>query len=69
MALSGAKFPQSLTPEDASRWEAHRASRLFEGAGGARTVQALFDEMDLLAETADERGEAVLGALYDYMRK
>ena len=59
-------FPQSLTPEDASRWEAHRASRLFEGAGGARTVQALFDEMDLLAETADERGEAVLGALYDY---
>jgi exodeoxyribonuclease-1 len=26
----------------------------------------LFDELDKLAETADERGELILGALYDY---
>jgi len=59
-------FPQSLSAEEAARWEAHRAARLFDGASGALTVAALFDEMDKLAETAGERGEAILGALYDY---
>jgi exodeoxyribonuclease-1 len=48
------------------RWEAHRAARLFDGDGGALTIERLFDEMDKLAETTDERGEAILGALYDY---
>ena len=47
-------------------WEAHRAARLFEGAGGARTIDQLFAEIDALSETADERAEAILGALYDY---
>ena len=59
-------FPQTLSPEDAARWEAHRAARLLEGEGGARNVDALFEEIDALAETADERAEAILGALYDY---
>ena len=59
-------FPQSLSTEETRRWEAHRVARLMEGAGGALTIQALFDDMDKLAETADEREEAVLGALYDY---
>jgi exodeoxyribonuclease-1 len=60
-------FPETLSPEDAERWEAHRAARLLEGEGGARNVDAFLAELDGLSETADERGEAVLGALYEYV--
>jgi exodeoxyribonuclease-1 len=59
-------FPGSLKLEEAARWEAHRAARLLEGADGARTLEALSAEIDQLVETADERGESILGALYDY---
>ena len=59
-------FLASLSLEDAARWEVHRVATLFDGEGGARTIEALFAEIDALSETADERGEAVLGALYDY---
>jgi exodeoxyribonuclease-1 len=59
-------FPQSLNPEEAQAWEAHRAARLVEGECGGLTLTALFDELDRLAESADEHGEAILGALYDY---
>jgi len=59
-------FPATLTPEEVQRWDAHRAARLLEGAGGARTVEQLFGEIDTLSEAADDRGEAILGALYDY---
>jgi exodeoxyribonuclease-1 len=59
-------FPELLTDEESERWEAHRAERLFDGANGARTVEQLFDQIDQLSEDVDERGEAILGALYDY---
>ena len=59
-------FPDTLSEDEARRWEAHRAARLFEGEGGARTVDQLFTEIDELSETTDERGEEILGALYDY---
>ena len=59
-------FPQTLGPEDSERWEAHRAARLLEGEGGVRNVDTLLEEIDALAETADERAEAILGALHDY---
>ncbi len=59
-------FIETLSPDELERWEAHRAARLLEGEGGARNVDALFAEIDTLAETADERGEAILGALYEY---
>jgi exodeoxyribonuclease-1 len=59
-------FPEGLSDEEAARWEAHRAGRLFDGLDGARTIEQLFDEIDRLSESTDERGEAVLGALYDY---
>jgi exodeoxyribonuclease-1 len=59
-------FPETLSEEEMQIWEAHRAARLFEGAGGARTIDQLFQEIDALSETADERAEAILGALYDY---
>lgn len=58
--------PASLTVEEGARWEAHRAARLLGGDAGALTLTALFDELDKLAESADERGEAILSALYDY---
>ena len=59
-------FPQTLTDGEMQRWNKHRGQRLLEGAGGARNVDALFAKIDELQETADERGEAILGALYDY---
>ena len=59
-------FPQSLNTEEAQRWDAHRAARLFEGEGGARSVESFFAGIDQLSESADERGEEILGALYDY---
>lgn len=60
-------FPDTLTPEEAQHWEEHRAARLFEGAGGARTIAQLFEQIDQLQEDADdERTQDILGALYDY---
>lgn len=59
-------FASSLTAEEQARWEAHRAGRLFEGVGGARSFDQLFGEIDALSENTDERGETILGALYDY---
>ncbi len=59
-------WPETLTAEETERWEAHRAARLLEGEGGARSVDMLFTEIDALSESADERGEELLGALYEY---
>ncbi|CAN7616366.1 exodeoxyribonuclease I [Acidovorax sp. LjRoot117] len=60
-------FPATLSPEEAQQWEAHRAACLFDGQGGARTVEQLFTEIDTLSETAeDDRTQDILGALYDY---
>ncbi|WP_112993185.1 exodeoxyribonuclease I [Herminiimonas fonticola] len=59
-------FPHTLSAEEIQRWEEHRAARLFDGEGGARSIEQLFSEIDRLSETADERGEEILGALYDY---
>jgi len=60
-------FPQTLTEEEMQHWEEHRAARLYDGAGGARTVDDLFAEIDQLQGEADERGEQILAALYDYV--
>ncbi|MES2317648.1 MAG: exodeoxyribonuclease I [Pseudomonadota bacterium] len=59
-------FPQTLNEQEAAQWEQHRAARLFDGAGNARTIEQLFAEIDTLSEDADERAEEILGALYDY---
>ena len=59
-------FPQTLSEAESLRWEEHRAARLFDGAGGARTIEQLFTEIDTLSESVDERGEEILGELYDY---
>ena len=63
-------FPASLSPDEAERWQAHLAARLHEGEGGAQTLAAFMEQIDQLGEKfqerADERGEAILSALYDY---
>jgi exodeoxyribonuclease-1 len=59
-------FPQTLGEAEATYWEQHRAAKLFDGKGGARTIEQLFAEIDALSEDADERAEDILGALYDY---
>lgn len=59
-------YPETLSPADAQRWQAHCAACLIEGQGGARTAEQMFAEIDALSETVDERGEEILGALYDY---
>ena len=59
-------FPDTLSAEEAERWEAHRAARLLEGEGGARNVDQFFAEIDTLAADADERVEELLGLLYEY---
>ncbi|MGS0757710.1 exodeoxyribonuclease I, partial [Roseateles sp. GG27B] len=59
-------FPASLSEAEQQRWTAHCAARLHDGAGGAQTLAAFFEQIDQLSEAADERGQEILGALYDY---
>jgi exodeoxyribonuclease-1 len=59
-------FPTTLDSAEQQRWQEHCAARLFDGAGGARTVAQLHDEIDLLSENVDEQGEEILGELYEY---
>jgi exodeoxyribonuclease-1 len=59
-------FPATLSEAELGRWKEHRIATLHRGGGGGRTLNAFFDRIDELSETADERGEAILGALYDY---
>jgi len=59
-------FPATLEAQDQARWYTHRVACLLDGVGDARTLVAFFEQIDALSEQADERGEAILGALYDY---
>ena len=59
-------FPASLSDDERARWREHCAARLHEGAGGVTTLAAFLARIDELAETADERGQALLESLVDY---
>ncbi|GHD65309.1 exodeoxyribonuclease I [Jeongeupia chitinilytica] len=59
-------FPASLTEAEVERWQLLRGERLFEGRDGYLTLEDYCGRIDTLAETADERGEQILAALYDY---
>lgn len=59
-------FPHTLSAEENAQWQQHCAERLHNGKDAARTLSQLFDSIDNLSETADDRGEGILGALYDY---
>lgn len=56
----------TLSADERARWQAHCAARLHDGAGGALTLEQFFERLDTLAEQADERGQGILGELYDY---
>ena len=59
-ALAQLRLPQQ------AQWQAHCAHRLHDGAGGGRTLEAFFEQIDALQGSADERGQDILGALVDY---
>ncbi len=56
----------ALSEAEHERWQRHCAERLHDGMGGGLALADYFERLDTLAETADERGQAILGALYDY---
>jgi exodeoxyribonuclease-1 len=60
-------FPETLNEGEMEHWEQHRAARFYEGAGGARSIDQFFGEIDHLQQTADQRAEQILGELYDYV--
>jgi exodeoxyribonuclease-1 len=59
-------WPDSLDEAQRARWLQHCQARLHDGAGGGLAVADFLERIDTLNETADERGEAILGALYEY---
>ena len=59
-------FPATLDEAGQARWQQHRSERLHHGSGDSLTLGAYFDRIDALGESADERGQDLLGALYDY---
>ena len=59
-------FPDTLDEEEQQRWQEHRSARLHDGTGGSTTLAAFFERIDELAESADDRQQALLEALYDY---
>ncbi len=59
-------FPDSLNEAEHERWALHCADRLHGGAGGATTLASFMEHIDTLAETADDRAQALLEALVDY---
>lgn len=59
-------FPHTLSGDESEQWQAHLAARLLDGAGGMRSIEMLFSEIDQLSESASEEQEEILGALYDY---
>jgi exodeoxyribonuclease-1 len=59
-------FPETLSPDERAQWEEHRAAMLHGNGDGRLTVAAFFEKIDALAESADERGQQILAALYDW---
>ena len=59
-------FPATLSDDEQVLWEEHRAAMLHGGRDGRLTVAGFFERIDTLAEKADERGQQILEALYDW---
>jgi exodeoxyribonuclease I len=59
-------LPEFMDQSDRQRWAEHCARRLHQGDGNALTLAQFQDRIDILSESADERGQAILGALLDY---
>ncbi|WP_088278800.1 exodeoxyribonuclease I [Ideonella sp. A 288] len=59
-------FPDTLRDDERARWHRHCSERLHEGAGGGLSLAQFFERIDALSEAADERGQQILGELYDW---
>jgi exodeoxyribonuclease-1 len=59
-------FPATLQGDEAERWQQHCVARLHDGAGGGFSLAQFFERIDELSEAADERGQRILGDLYDW---
>lgn len=62
-------FPHTLSPAEQARWRQHCHARLHAGQDGWPTLAQYFERIDALGEALaddDERGQRILGALYDY---
>ena len=59
-------FASTLTADESARWQHHCRERLHGGAAGLPTLAQFFERIDGLNDSADERGQAILEALYDY---
>jgi len=59
-------FPATLDADEAERWAAHRRQCLIDGRGNGLTLAQFHERIDALSDGADERGQEILGALYDW---
>jgi exodeoxyribonuclease-1 len=63
-------FETTLTEAEQARWQQHRADRLLHGHGGALTLAAYTERIEVLADAAierdDERAQHLLEQLMDY---
>jgi exodeoxyribonuclease-1 len=59
-------FSSTLDAAELQRWQHHCSERLHGGVGGGQTLAQFSERIDDLFEAADERGQAILGALCDY---
>ncbi len=59
-------FPDTLQGDEPERWRQHCVNRLHDGAGGGLSLAQFFERIDALSEAADERGQHILGELYDW---
>ncbi|MEO6030400.1 MAG: exodeoxyribonuclease I [Burkholderiaceae bacterium] len=59
-------FPDTLGAPEQRQWQQHCVHRLHDGVGGGLTLPAFFERIDTLEQGADERGQGILSALYDY---
>jgi exodeoxyribonuclease-1 len=61
-------FPSTLSVADAARWREHRVRYLNHDAGNGRTLRSYLQRVEVLRQSADERGRRILAALADYAK-
>jgi exodeoxyribonuclease I len=58
--------PHTLNAVEQAQWQTHCAQRLHQGLPGYLKLETYQAQIDTLSESADERGEQILGELMDY---
>ena len=59
-------FNTTLNDDERERWLGHCREWLHEGMGGGLSLAQFSERIDALSDTADERGQLILGVLYDW---